>query len=283
MSKSLFYEDIVYRTFRFPIDRADLIDGLPQSVDINLGLPDKFEDDILTHYKFDPYDENSKLIAVENHNARVAQWNAKHPKLKLDVLSVMDELLHPVIILDKVIYCKEISDEIRKSGIVETATKINKAILVYFKEKLFLAEELDISDESIIHIKSDINSLNEWFVNENINPNEITSLFDDNKLSNTTKDQNESNYEAIVRTHKIKKLRESNKLLALQNKNLKKYKTGYLTDSDIQDIVDSTRKKNGKINYTAAGKIIGVSKDTFRNLIIRRKLHWLIEKSTQNN
>lgn len=88
----------------------------------------------------------------------------------------------------------------------------------------------------------------------------------------------EVNAEAIVRTKTIKRMQKTNRQLRTQIEYLKKYKSGNLTDSEIQQIVDSCRKKNGSINYTAVGKIIGLSKDTIRKLISDRKLEHLKEK-----
>lgn len=83
--------------------------------------------------------------------------------------------------------------------------------------------------------------------------------------------------EAIVRTRTIKKLINKNKVISLQLRNIKKYKRGDLTDEEIEQIADDTRKKNGKINYTAMGRVLGVTKDTVRKLINDRDLTHLID------
>ena len=86
----------------------------------------------------------------------------------------------------------------------------------------------------------------------------------------------ETDHEAVTRTNIIKIQQRKNKALTLQVRNLKKYKMGHLTDADIEEIADSTRMKNGKINYTAIGRYLGLSKDTIKREIIRRKLYWLV-------
>jgi tetratricopeptide (TPR) repeat protein len=85
-----------------------------------------------------------------------------------------------------------------------------------------------------------------------------------------------TDHEAVTRTNIIKIQQRKNKALTLQVRNLKKYKMGHLTDADIEEIADSTRMKNGKINYTAIGRYLGLSKDTIKREIIRRKLYWLV-------
>ena len=70
----------------------------------------------------------------------------------------------------------------------------------------------------------------------------------------------------------IKRVRKSNIQLQKKVDHLRKYKSGHLTDKEIEQIADSCRKKNGKINFTAIGRIIGLSKDTVRNLIKSRNL-----------
>lgn len=98
-------------------------------------------------------------------------------------------------------------------------------------------------------------------------------------LANGTKNHHiESNEEARARTETIKRIRRTNRQLQLMIDYLKKYRSGNLTDKEIEQIADSCRRKNGRINYTAMGKIIGLSKDTVRNLIKKRNLIWLIDK-----
>lgn len=86
----------------------------------------------------------------------------------------------------------------------------------------------------------------------------------------------ETNAEAIVRTKKIKQLSQTNKQKDLQIDYLRRYKRGDLTDNELQQIVDSNRKINGKINYTKVGEVLGINRNTVKNLIIHRKLTWLI-------
>ena len=55
-----------------------------------------------------------------------------------------------------------------------------------------------------------------------------------------------------------------------------RYKLGDLEDANIEAIIDKTRKKNGVINYTKAGKQLGVSRETLKREIEKRNLTYLI-------
>ena len=51
---------------------------------------------------------------------------------------------------------------------------------------------------------------------------------------------------------------------------------GNLADSEIEMIADKNRKRNGKINYSAMGRVLGVSHETVRREIEKRNLTYLI-------
>ena len=55
-----------------------------------------------------------------------------------------------------------------------------------------------------------------------------------------------------------------------------RFKLADMTDSDLENIADDTRMKNGKINYTKMGNFLGVSRETVRREITKRKLTYLI-------
>ena len=84
----------------------------------------------------------------------------------------------------------------------------------------------------------------------------------------------------------FKELEKENRILnnhiRTQNTIIKKlvrktrYKLGDLDDAHIEIAVDTTRKKNGSINYTKAGKRLGVSRDTLRREIDKRNLLYLV-------
>ena len=50
---------------------------------------------------------------------------------------------------------------------------------------------------------------------------------------------------------------------------------GELSDKDIEQIAEKTRFKNGKLNYTALGKSLGITRQTAKKMIIDRKLTYL--------
>jgi len=56
-----------------------------------------------------------------------------------------------------------------------------------------------------------------------------------------------------------------------------RFKLNQYSDDDIQEIADSTRKKNGKINYTQMGRKLGVDADTVKRYIFQNNLTHLID------
>jgi len=50
---------------------------------------------------------------------------------------------------------------------------------------------------------------------------------------------------------------------------------GELSDRDIEQIAENTRFKNGKLNYTALGKSLRITRQTAKKMIIDRKLTYL--------
>tara|TARA_Y100000310_G_scaffold211210_1_gene211951 strand:+ start:177 stop:605 length:429 start_codon:yes stop_codon:yes gene_type:complete len=56
-----------------------------------------------------------------------------------------------------------------------------------------------------------------------------------------------------------------------------RFKLNQYSDKAIQDIADSTRKKNGKINYTQMGRKLGVDADTVKRYIFQNNLTHLID------
>ena len=56
-----------------------------------------------------------------------------------------------------------------------------------------------------------------------------------------------------------------------------RFKLGNYSDKEIQDFADTTRKKNGKINYTQMGRKLGVDADTVKRYIFQNNLTHLID------
>ena len=94
---------------------------------------------------------------------------------------------------------------------------------------------------------------------------------DDTKGDNQGFEQRDYEKEGFIRQNR--KLR--NKVKALRKK--ERLKLGNISNNELEQIADQTRKKNGKINYTQMGKRLGVSKDTIRSTIQLRNLFHLID------
>lgn len=250
------------------------------------------------------FNNNEEKFSIINKiNERIKKWNLEYKReFHLDYLPYYPVHFdtHPMIgdstIDDKLLYSYAITDKKYLSY------RYNKTLLEYFDEKIKFETKYKKTNDS--KWEKYRNKVIDWFSLKDVDPENVNSFFNENEIekletldvlqknknihtnelekSNIDTDsaeyQKEYNAEAIARTVTIKRIRKTNRNLLTQIKYLKKYRSGHLTDSEIQQIVDSCRKKNGKINYTAVGKIIGLSKDTIRNLISNRELTWLIEK-----
>ena len=134
--------------------------------------------------------------------------------------------------------------------IQEIELRIDKYIL------LMLDTEVDLPDTAINYVR--LQDIVDHYKNE------------------TPGDQAEDPLNALGKEIKI-----LNNERAVQNKIIKKlkrrtrYKLGDLEDAHIEIIVDKTRKKNGVINYTKAGKELGVSRETLKREIEKRNLTYL--------
>ena len=77
-----------------------------------------------------------------------------------------------------------------------------------------------------------------------------------------------------------------NNIIRIQNNKIKRlikrthFKLGDLSDQNLENIADETRKRNGKINYSAMGRKLGISRETIRREINKRSLTYLIEAPT---
>ena len=65
------------------------------------------------------------------------------------------------------------------------------------------------------------------------------------------------------------------KLVRLQKR--ARFKLSDYSDKDLEKIADKTRKKNGKINYTAMAKVLACNPDTVKRQIFDRNLTHLID------
>ncbi len=92
----------------------------------------------------------------------------------------------------------------------------------------------------------------------------------------------ESNQQSQVVDAKKDELEMTSRQLEVAQNIVKKlrrrtrFKLADMTDSDLENIADDTRMKNGKINYTKMGNFLGVSRETVRREITKRKLTYLI-------
>jgi len=136
--------------------------------------------------------------------------------------------------------------------IKEIENRIDKFISLMFETEVELPQSLN----NYVRLNDLLESLKK--------PETKSSIDTPNPQADLEKENKTLNYEAEVRNEMIKKLKKRTK-----------YKLGDLKDSQIESIADETRKKNGTINYTKAGNRLGVSRDTFKREIEKRKLSYL--------
>ena len=136
--------------------------------------------------------------------------------------------------------------------IKEIENRIDKFILLMFETEFELPQSLN----NYVRLNDLLESLKK--------PETKSSIDTPNPQADLEKENKTLNHEAEVRNEMIKKLKKRTK-----------YKLGDLKDSQIESIADETRKKNGTINYTKAGNRLGVSRDTFKREIEKRKLSYL--------
>ena len=139
---------------------------------------------------------------------------------------------------------------IRKINEIEN--RIDKFISLMFETEVELPQSLN----NYVRLDDLLESVKKSETKSSLDtPNPQTDLEKENKFLN-------------------RELEARNKLIKKYKKRTK-YKLGDLKDSQIESIADETRKKNGNINYTKAGERLGVSRDTFKRVIEKRKLSYL--------
>lgn len=288
------FGDILKKIGNNPIVYNDVYDNiyLVRNEGIDLNYKEPIHNDY-PHYYYEPGNSIELNKAITKHNDRVDSWNNKHPYQKVEhkVFSDIYPNLHPIIIRSITVKGNEELFQSLYSDFDVFVKTFNKTTLLLFHNKLEKTKTHEVNTDVKDGYRNIIKDINKWFIDNDIDLDKTDSFFDEKELSYKKNDksyippkkelqdsiQKESNAEAIVRTKIIKNMHKTNRQLRTQVNYLKKYRSGNLTDSEIEKIVDSCRKKNGKINYTAVGKIIGLSKDTIRKLISDRKLTWLIE------
>ncbi len=148
---------------------------------------------------------------------------------------------------------KDRAFELLINKIKEIENRIDKFISLMLETEVELPQSLN----DYVRLNDLLNSVKKVETKSFIDtPNPFTDLKKENKILN-------------------RELEARNKLIQKLKKRTK-YKLGDLKDTQIESIVDETRKKNGTINYTKAGERLGVSRDTVRREIKNRKLVYLI-------
>lgn len=170
---------------------------------------------------------------------------ALHIRLLNKIPEIRKELIGPGLKSDR-------SFKLLINKIKEIESRIDKFISLMFETEVELPQSLN----NYVRINDLLESVKK--------PETKSSIDTPNPQADLEKENKTLNHEAEVRNEMIKKLKKRTK-----------YKLGDLKDSQIESIADETRKKNGNINYTKAGERLGVSRDTFKREIEKRKLSYL--------
>lgn len=179
MSMNLFYDYLDNELLNIPVNETDFLeDEFPEQIDINHNHPKMIDGEELIHFYYHPNDANGKIIALENHNTRVNDWNEKHPNYEIWELDIHDDLIHPIRIGHNIILSTRIVELIGSIGIIKTTMVINKTALVYFSEKLSLAQKLLPDEAQSKYNRKKVDDLKKWFVNYATNSDEIETLFE---------------------------------------------------------------------------------------------------------
>lgn len=177
MDKNLFSSYI--KIVDVPINYRDLSINYKHSFDINHDLPHFIDGEELIHFFFKPRELFGQLEAIESHNKRVTKWNINHPKYRIKKLSGEEVKLHPIYIKNNLFFNVELFKLMDRYGTKNLTRRLNKSALEYFKEKIRLSKKHNISTQTENNIQYKIIKINEWFVNYNIDPDEIESLLEE--------------------------------------------------------------------------------------------------------
>lgn len=177
MDKKLFSNYLRDKIINVPISVDDLQNNQGIKLDVNHNLPEKIDGEKFIHYYYYNSDVDEIGLAVSLHNLRVSDWNRRHPNNQINLIDFSDEILYPIFIKNKTVYDKELFKLVRTIGIESFAKVLNKTALEYFKEKISLAKKHKITPGLQDKIQSQIVEINEWFINNDIDLDNIDSLF----------------------------------------------------------------------------------------------------------
>jgi hypothetical protein len=114
-----------------------------------------------------------------------------------------------------------------------------------------------------------------WFSQNNIDDNDLIPFWND-EIPKADLNVEVPVAEDHEKTAAIRQNRKMRGEIAKLRKG-KRLKLGEISDSELEEIADNTRKRNGKINYTAMGKVLGCDADTVKQQVIDRNLAHLID------
>lgn len=182
MDKKLFSNYLKDKIINVPISMDDLQKNQGIKLDVNYNLPEEIDGEKFIHYYYYNSAANEIGVAVSFHNMRVPDWNKRHPNHQINSIGFRDEILYPVFIKNKTVYDEELFKLVRTIGIESFAKVLNKTALEYFKEKFSLAKKHKITPGLQDKIQSQIVEINEWFINNNIDPDNIELFIDEKRL-----------------------------------------------------------------------------------------------------
>lgn len=297
-----------------PISKSDVFDNIylirKKGIDLN------YKEKVRPHYYYEPGNSLEIIKAVRNHNNRVDIWNKRHP-YEIAEIKVTSDILpypYPIIIRGITVSDKELFKSLHNDMDIFVKT-FNKTILIYFKNKLEIAKNIEVNLSATEEYNGHIRAVNKWFLDNDINPDETESFFDEDLPPFERNDIREKtdNLEGLfiekTETSRIKESKDtSNDLPKNENKRddyitkyeqsqneqrvmVKKIKelskkvrkrTRKLADYSEKEFINRCDKyrhlTSGKLNFKKiAEEEFGVHADTVKNEIINRKLRWLID------
>lgn len=179
-----------------PISDNDVSDNilLVHKGRIDLNYHDHIVHNDYPHFYYEPGKWKDMMKAVKEHNNRVDNWNKNHPYQEVKIFSVLKVLPYPVLIGGIIVSDKELFKFLHNDIDIFVKT-FNKSILIYFKNKLEIAKNLEVNFSATEKYKGHIRAVNKWFLDNDINTDETESFFDENQLSFEKTNKNEKNHE----------------------------------------------------------------------------------------
>lgn len=164
-----------------PISKSDVFDNIylirKKGIDLN------YKEKVRPHYYYEPGNSLEIIKAVRNHNNRVDIWNKRHP-YEIAEIKVTSDILpypYPIIIRGITVSDKELFKSLHNDMDIFVKT-FNKTILIYFKNKLEIAKNIEVNPSVTEECKVYIQYVNKWFLDKDIHPNETESFLNENQL-----------------------------------------------------------------------------------------------------